>query len=201
MLGNVLDITSTLGRLDVSTVRPIMSEPYTPANLRIERSAPAHIDVQSKNITCDIDSSACQAEEGHKTATRLTEDHAADCMVSVEEYAKSASQLGQWFVHAQKGENVYKEAAKSELTGEIPDTGIKFIPSVRPTITWNMNSLHITGVPEQDYYNWSTASMASVSVERKGSVTISEPVKPAIDIEVHGDFNTLNLFQSVDRRA
>ena len=201
MLGNVLQITSTFGRLDVSTTKPVMSEPYTPANLRIERSAPAHIEVQNKNITCNIDSTACLADEGHKTISRLTAEYAADGLASAGEYAKSESQIGQWLVHAQKGENVYKEAAKAELSGNVPDTSIKFVPSVRPTITWNLNELHITGVPEQDNYNWSTASRTSESLVQKGSVAITEPVKPSIDIEVNGDFNTLELFHSVDVRA
>jgi hypothetical protein len=201
MLGNVLQITSTFGRLDVSTTRPVMSEPYTPASLKIERSASAHLEIENKNITCNIDSSACQAEEGHKTVRQLTEEFAADGLASAGEYAKSESQLGQWMVHAQKGENVYKEAAKQKMSGDIADTGIKFIPSVRPTITWNMNELHVTGVPEQDNYNWTTASRTSESLVQKGSVEITEPVKPSIDIEVQGDFNTLNLFHSVDLRA
>lgn len=194
-------MTFNFGRLDCTSVRPVMSEPYTPANLRIQQVTPAHLEIQSQNITCDIDSSACFAEEGHKTSRQLTEEFAQQGIESAEEYAKGESNLGQQLVHAQKGENVYKEAAKSELKGSIPDTGIKFVPSVRPQITWNLNALHITGVPEQDDYQWSTASRATVSLIQKGGVTVTEPVEPAIHMEVNGDFNTLRLFQSVDRRA
>jgi hypothetical protein len=201
VLGYVLRVISTFGRLDFSTVKPVMSEPYRPAGLRIQQITPAHIETQSRNITCNIDSTACLAEEGHKTTRQLTDEYGEQGVEAVNEYAHKEASLGQWLVHAQKGENVYKEAAESELKGDIPDTGIRFVPSVRPQITWNMNALRITGVPEKDNYRWSTTTWAPASLEREASLTVTEPVKPEIHMDVTGNFNTLRLFQSVDQRA
>jgi hypothetical protein len=192
---NVLQIYTTPAKLDISTVKPVMSENYVPAELDIEKT-PCYVEMQSRNITCEIDSSACWAEEGHKTVAMLTADYARQGIEAAREYTHKSAVIGQMMVHAGKGENVIKEVAKQEVTGGLCESGIKFIPSQRPTITWNKNELAIDGHPSEYTCNWSTTTWADLQLERKGSVTITEIQKPEIDIEYVG-----NMFSALDERA
>jgi hypothetical protein len=193
---NVLQVYTIPAKLDISTVTPVLSSKYVPAKLEIEKT-PGYVDMQSRDITCDIDSSECWAEEGHKTNMMLLEDNAQQCIADAQEGTHQVAEIGQLMVHAGHGENVYKEVAKQNNTGEIPDTGIKFIPSQGPTITWNMNQLVMDGHPAQNTYDWTTAAWPDTQLERKGNVTINEIQQPELHIEYTGDNSTFHLLDQL----
>lgn len=197
MQTNVLNITTVPARIDISTTKAMLSASCVKSGLDIEKT-PASVDMRSKNITFDQDSSQCWAEEGHMTTAMLVAEYARDGMESVAEYAHSSAVIGQEIVHAQRGENVYREVEKAKRNGDIPNTTIKFIPSVKPVITWNENQLDIDGHPEKDTFNWTTSQFADVRLEREGSISVTETQEPEIHIEYTGDNNTLHL---LDQRA
>ncbi|HEX2937541.1 MAG TPA: DUF6470 family protein, partial [Ruminiclostridium sp.] len=138
MIGNVLQFTSIPAKIDISSVSAKLSSTYIPSKLDIEKT-PAELEIHSKNITCDIDSSECMAEEGHKTTDMLIKEYADQGLQSLQEYAHNLAVEGDMLIHAGKGEDVYKELAGQYLEADIQEPGIKFIPSERPKITWNKN--------------------------------------------------------------
>jgi hypothetical protein len=200
LIGNVIQMSSIPAKIDISTVTPVLAAHYVKANLEIEKT-PGYIDMYSKNITCNVDSSACQAEEGHKTARMLMAEYAQQGMSAAQECAHDTAVEGQMMVHAGRGEKVIQGVAKEEMMGEVPNTGIKFSPSERPTITWNKNELVMDGHPAKNVYNWTTSLWADMQLERKGSVTVTETQKPELNIEYPGDTNTLQAFHTLDQRA
>lgn len=189
---NVLKITTVKGRLAESSVRGELSDHYVKADLKIDRT-PAHVDMHSENITCEVDYTDSFASEGDKTVAMLTADFAESGIENAQNAAHNTAVEGQLLVHAAKGEDVFKEVAGEFTSGNIPNTGIKFIPSVRPTITWHKNSLEMEGHPEKDVYNWTTSTRADISMIKKGGVTVSVAQEPEINIEYTGDPNTLHL--------
>jgi hypothetical protein len=192
---NVLQIYTIPAKLDISTVKPLLSEKYVPAELDIGKT-PCYVEMQSRNITCEIDSSACFAEEGHKTVAMLTEDYAREGIEAAQAYTHQSAVIGQMFVHSGKGENVINEVAKQKVEGGLCENGIKFIPSQRPAVTWNENELAIDGHPSKYTCNWTTTTLADLQLERKGSVTINEIQKPEIHIDYVG-----KMFSALDERA
>jgi hypothetical protein len=198
---NVLRMYSIPAKIDITTVKPLISAKYVKAKLDIQKT-PAYVDMQSKNITCNIDSSACMAEEGHKTTKMLTEDFAQQGMRDIHDTMHETAVKGQELVHAGKSvKNFFKNLAKQKVRGSVPLTGIKFIPSQRPTITWSMNELKMEGHPAKYDINWDTTTFADISIKREGSVTVTEVQKPELHIEYVGNTDTLYLFHSMDQRA
>lgn len=173
MTSYILRMHSVQAKIDMASVSEKLSAHYIPANLDIEKT-PAQLNMQSKNITVKVDQSECFAEEGHKTVGRLISDSAAEGIESVKEYAHEAAVEGDMFVQSQKGENVIEEISKTYLSGYTPNSGIKFIPSERPKITWNENEISVDWHPASNDYNWSTSSWADINVEREGSVAVDE---------------------------
>lgn len=190
---NVLRIYTIPAKLDISTVRARLSAKYVHAHLDIEKS-PCYLDMHSKNIRCEIDSSACRAEEGLKSVDMLTRDFAEDGLEALRKFTHETAVLGQAIVHAGKHENVIKEAAKQKVKGEPCHSGIKFIPSVRPKIIWHENELDIEAHTGKVTCNWDTTTFADVELEQAPSISITEVQKPEIHIEYVGSmFNTLDI--------
>lgn len=192
---NVLRIYTVPAKLDVSTIKPRLSESYVPSKLDIEKF-PSYIDMHSSNITCDVDSSACMAEEGQITISMLTDEFAQEGINSIQKYAHDKAVLGQQMIHARKHENVVKEAAKQMVKGDLCQSGIKFIPSERPTITWYDNELDIDGHPGKITCDWTTTTFADIQVEQAGDIKITEVQKPEIHIEYVG-----TMYNTLDTRA
>jgi hypothetical protein len=197
MIGNVYQISSVPAKLDISTVKPRLSAGYIKAKLDIQKSDP-YIEMHQRNIKLDVDSSACFAEEGHKTARMLMAEYAQQGLQGAQDATHETAVEGQMMVHAGPHENVYKEVAKQQFKGQVADTGIKFIPSVKPTLTWEENDLQMEWHPLKYNCSWTTASWADINLEQKGSVTISEVQKPEFHIQYTGSTNTLYLFHSLD---
>lgn len=192
---NVLRIYTIPAKLDISTVKPRLSANYVHARLDIEQT-PCYVDIHSKNITCEIDTTACKAEEGLKTVRMLTEDFAKEGLEALREFAHEKAVLGQKIVHADKGENVLVEDAKQKIKGEMCLSGIKFIPSVRPTVIWHENELRYDPHPSITRYNWTTTTFADVQLEQAPSIDIRLVQKPEIHIEYVG-----SMFNTLDTRA
>lgn len=186
MIGNVLDIHTVPAKIEVHSTSASLSEHYVPSKLEIDKT-PAHIDMQSKNITVNVDSSACQAEEGHKTISQLTEEYAKAGMESIQQFAHNASVVRSQLLDAKRGEDVYKEISKQSLQFEIPETGLKFIPSEPPKISWNMNELKIEGHREKDTFNWKTTTWPDIRQQSYGGVTVDEVQKPEVQITYTGN--------------
>jgi hypothetical protein len=192
---NQLRITCVHPRLDFKTVNPVMSEPYTKAELSIKATAP-HFDIHSKDITCEIDSSECRAEEGLKSVKRLIADYAEIGIESAKQAAHATAEEGQMMVHAKKGENVAIELAKQKIKEKPHISGIKFIPTSRPSITWNENHIESNFVESKQSIDWNVASRANISEPIKNSLTVTEVQDPYFDIEYVG-----HMFDKLDQRA
>lgn len=189
---NVLNITTTRAQLAFSSVAPVMRDRYLPAQLDIEHT-PASLSIHSADIRCEIDSSACFAEEGHKTIGQLTADFAQQGMDDAREGAHDAT-LEVWQVlEAAPREPIAQEQARAKIEqlGASPEPQLTFVPSVRPTITWIPNQLSEDYEPSQLQVNWQTTDIADVGLERQGSISYWMAQEPSIDIQYVGDADSL----------
>lgn len=189
---NVLNITTTRAQLAFSSVAPVMRDHYLPAQLDIEHM-PASLSIHSTDIRCEIDSSACFAEEGHKTITQLMEEYAQQGLDGMREGAHDAT-LAVWqALEAGPREPVAQEQARAkfEQLGVSPEPQLTFIPSVRPTITWVPNQLSADYEPSQLQVDWQTTETADVSLEQQGSISYRMAQEPSINIQYVGDTNSL----------
>lgn len=185
MLGNVIQIHSVPAKIDISSVSARIGAHSIPSKLDIEK-IPSKLEIHTRNIQVQIDNTECFAEEGHKTISMLIKEKAEEGMQAIKDYTHELSVEAYMYNQAEKGEDVLKELAQNYVSGEIPDVGIKFIPSHRPKITWIENSIKTDWQPAKYICNWTVAPRPAVSVERLGSVTITEVQKPELHIEYLG---------------
>lgn len=196
MIGNVLQFYSIPAKIDISSTQTRLSSRYVPAKLDIEK-IPAKLDISTKNITCNIDSSECFAEEGQKSVAMLISDYAQEGLNSIRDYAHSLAVEGQMYIQAEPGEDVLKEVAKAYLSGDTPESTIKFIPSERPKITWNMNEIHIDWRPAKYICNWTVASRPDSQIEQTGQVTITEVQKPELHFVYTGNPDGYHILDKI----
>lgn len=192
---NQLSITTTKAKLDFYTVKPLMSNTFIQGNLDIQKQ-PATLNMQSKNIRCEVDSSACRAEEGLKTVFELNSDFAAKGMRDAREAAHDLAVRGQEFVHAKPGQNVILDEIKSKVKERPQMMQIKFIPSQRPEITWQENKLDVDFEPLKQNFNWDVHTRANVEELRKPELNIFMTQEPSMHIDYVGD-----MFNKLDTRA
>jgi len=185
MLVNLIRIHSIPAKIDISSVSARIGAHSVPSKLDIEK-IPSKLEIHQKNIQVQIDSTECFAEEGHKTISMLIKENAEEGMQALRDYAHELSVEAYMYNQAGKGEDVLKELAKKYVSGEIPNVGIKFIPSQRPKISWIENSVQTDWQPAKYICNWTISPWPEVYMERLGSVTITEVQKPELHIEYLG---------------
>lgn len=183
---NVLRITTTWAQLAFSSTPTAMRDRYVPAQLDITHT-PAQLSIKQTNIRCEIDSSACFAEEGHKTVTQLTAEYAAGGMEDIRQAAQEATDEEWEAIEAAPHTNFIRQVAKSKSMGAMQDVALTFIPSVRPTITWVPNELDVNFQPAQLNVDWQTTLTADVQVLQRGTVQYWMAQYPSVDIEYVGD--------------
>lgn len=192
---NQLSITTTKAKFDFKTVKPQMSNTFIQGNLDIQKQ-PAKLNIESKNIRCEIDSSACRAEEGLKTVFQLNDDFAAKGMRDAREATHDLAVRGQEFVHRKPGQNIIVDEAKAKVRERPEPLQITFIPSQRPKITWQENRLNIDFEPVKQNFNWDVHSRANVEEIRKPELDIFMTQEPSMQIEYVG-----HMFDKLDTRA
>lgn len=192
---NCLNITTVKAKIDINTVKPLMSDRYIKADVDRKTNNP-HFDIHTKNIECHIDSSACRAQEGLKSESMLMEDFASQGLQDARDCAKKAAYDGQMMLKTFKNSN-YKVSEQKQKLKQLPSlTGIRFIPTVRPNITWEENDIHSDYHPLSYDFNWDTHSFADINVVRKNDIDIEVLQKPEIHMEYVGD-----MFKKLDVRA
>jgi hypothetical protein len=198
VLGNVIQISTTPARIDISTVRPLYDYIHINSQLDIEKTQ-ARLDISSRDIKCDIDSTNCRAEEGLKTTSQLTADYARAGIENAQNVAHEASVEGQEIIHAGPHERAQQEIDKEKvINGQQKEYGLAFIPSQGPQITWEKNEIYMNYQPEQYMYHWNVSTKPDTQMVRSGSVSITMTQQPSITFLYTGDTNTLN---SLDQQA
>lgn len=194
MISSVLKVYSTPTKLDVNTVTPIISAKYIKPQLDIEKTDGSYV-LGKKSIKLDVDSTQCQAEEGHKTISELTAEYAQEGIESAQEAAQEFADEGQDMLDAKPGEKVMQQIGWQKSVGSDYQYGLKFIPSQRPQINWITDETQSDVEPPQYTYNWDVASRADVELERAGSCEITVAQYPSFSFEIDGDFNSLKSFE------
>ena len=94
----------------------------------------------------------------------------------------------------QPGENAILDIAKQKFMNTQTQTGIAFIPSQRPIITWEKNQLTTDIQPPKLDINWTTTTEPDIELVRPNSINITVAQYPDIQISFQGNFNTLSSF-------
>lgn len=194
MISSVLRVYSTPTRLDVSTVKPLLSEKYVNPKLDVEKTQGTYI-IGKKSIKCDIDSTRCRADEGLKTISELTAEYAQNGINQAKEVAHQAAVEGQEMLEAEPGEKVIQEIYRQKAMGSQYDCDLKFIPSQRPEINWVKSETPAEIEPSKYIYNWDVASKTDVQIVRDTSIEVTVAQYPSFSFEFVGDFNTLKSFE------
>lgn len=198
MISNVLQINTVPAKLDITTVKPYMISSYVSPQLNIEKTQ-GHLDIESKNIKCNIDSTRCFAQEGHKTIGQLTAEYAQEGIENLINVAHETAVEGQEIIEslpsARAQQNIDKEKF---LNGDQRTYGLAFIPSQGPEITWEKNELNIDYQPSQYIYQWNVSSRPNSLMVRDPNISITLAQEPSITIQYTGSTDTL---QSLDQRA
>lgn len=189
MISNVLRIHSTPTKLDITTVTPYIVASYVNSELNIQKT-PAQLNINQKNIKCQIDSTRCLAEEGHKTIEQLTADYAQQGIEDAQNAAKEAAIEGQEILEAMPHEKVFQEIEKSKVFDNQAEYGLKFIPSQGPVISWEQNYINTDYQPAKQDFQWNTSIKPDTRLERTGSVNITVSQYPKLDIEYVGDISS-----------
>jgi hypothetical protein len=197
MIGNVIQITTTPARIDVSTVKPLFNYKHINSQLDIEKT-PARLDISSRDIKCYIDSTRCRAEEGLKTTGQLTADYARAGIENAQKVAHDAAAEGQEIIQAPPHARAQQNIDKENFMDNQKEYGLKFIPSQGPQITWEKNELYMNYQSSQYIYHWNVATKPDTQLVRSGSISITMTQQPSITFQYIGDTNTLH---SLDQQA
>lgn len=181
----------TLGRLEVHTVnakiefstrKTIIDVNTTQPSFSISRT-PEELDIQNIPPKLQIDSSACQAEEGDMTVSQLIAQNAQDGIQSIKDLASQFTQDGAYIMqNFHDDKNVLADLANSKAVPAPKQSVFKFIPSQPPIVSFTDPIFNIDVQPSAMTLNWNVNSMAQGKVTQTGGVDITMTQYPSVEI-------------------
>lgn len=116
------------------------------------KTTPAQMDMRAQNIKVQINTEELRKSMGYMSSRDLIKDAAERGMQAAEEatirYVEEGNQLAQAF----KG--ITPAQALSRDNYQMPETMLRFLPSVGPEISWIPNSLEMNYTPSRVDINW-----------------------------------------------
>ena len=139
---NVLKITSTPIKLSMTSQRARLESRLPDPEVGIIRN-PGKLNMKSDHIKVDIDTSRSRDSLGFKTARGLMKDAASAGLKAASDATAQYSRVGNQMMQIQDGVTVSGIIKNQMMAQTNVVTGIAFIPSVGPDISWEPADLSI----------------------------------------------------------
>ena len=124
------------------------------ADLEISRNEGGGLSIKSRPIKLNIDTFEAR-NSVVPTAMRSIEQYAQKGQQASYTATATYAQHGQMFLEAKIGQNVIGQiAAESTMKNYHPNSGIEFLPSVPPEITWDPGEMQIRYEMDKLNFDW-----------------------------------------------
>lgn len=181
---NVLKITTTPIKLSMTSQRARLESQIPSPEAGIIQT-PGRLQMRSESIKVDIDTSHSRASMGFRTAKGLMQDAAQAGARAAADATAQYSRTGTQMMQIQDGVTVADIMKNQMLSQTNVTTGIRFIPSVGPDISWEPASLDIDYTPAQ--VNFEPKADMQPAVYVPGKLTVDVEQYPKVEIEYMGD--------------
>ena len=150
---NVLKITSTPIKLSMTSQRARLESRLPDPEVGIIRN-PGKLNMKSDHIKVDIDTSRSRDSLGFKTARGLMKDAASAGLKAASDATAQYSRVGNQMMQIQDGVTVSGIIKNQMMAQTNVVTGIAFIPSVGPDISWDAGELNIRYEMDKLNFDW-----------------------------------------------
>lgn len=181
---NVLKITSTPIKLSMTSQRARLESRLPDPEVGIIRN-PGKLNMKSDHIKVDIDTSRSRDSLGFKTARGLMEDAANAGLKAASDATAQYSRVGNQMMQIQDGATVSGIIKNQMMAQSNVVTGIAFIPSVGPDISWEPADLSIDFTPAQVEFEPQVQEQPARYVP--GELNVNVEQYPKVEIEYMGD--------------
>lgn len=181
---NVLRITSTPIKLSMTSQRARLESRMPDPEVGIIQN-PGQLNMKSENIKVNIDTSRSRDSMGFRTAKGLMREAAQAGLKAVADATAQYSRVGNQMMQIQDGVTV-ADIMKNQMMAQTNiTTGIAFIPSVGPDISWEPADLAIDYTPAQVEFNPQVTEPPAEYVPGELSVNVEQ--YPKVEIEYMGE--------------
>lgn len=181
---NVLKITSTPIKLSMTSQRARLEKEIPDPEVGIIQN-PGKLNMRSENIKVNIDTSRSRDSMGFKTARGLVRDAAQAGLKAAAEATAQYSRVGNQMMQIQDDVTV-ADIMKNQIMAQASvTTGISFIPSVGPDISWTPAELAIDYTPAEVEFTPRIQEPSAVYVPGELSVNVEQ--YPKVEIEYMGE--------------
>lgn len=181
---NVLKITSTPIKLSMTSQRARLESQIPDPEVGIIQN-PGHLNMKSENIKVNIDSTRTRDSLGFRTPKGLMRDAAQAGLAAASEATAQYSRIGNQMMQIQDGVTVADIMKNQMLAQASVATGIKFIPSVAPEISWTQPDLSIDYTPAQVEFHPQVSEHSARYVP--GELNVNVEQYPKVEIEYVGE--------------
>ncbi|EEQ58970.1 DUF6470 family protein [Enterocloster sp. OA13] len=181
---NVLKITTTPIKLSMTSQRARLESRIPDPEVGIIQN-PGKLNMKSENIKVDIDTSRSRDSMGFRTARGIMRDGAQAGIKAASDATAQYSRIGNQMMQIQDGVTV-ADIMKNQMMAQTNiTTGIAFIPSVGPDISWQPPDLSIDYTPAQVEFRPQVQEPPATYVP--GELRVDVEQYPKVDIEYMGE--------------
>lgn len=181
---NVLKIITTPIKLSMTSQRARLESRMPDPEVGIIQN-PGRLNMKSENIKVDIDTSRSRGSMGFRTARGIMRDGAQAGLKAAADATAQYSRVGNQMMQIQDGITV-ADIMKNQMMAQTNiTTGIAFIPSVGPDISWKPADLSIDYTPAQVEFKPQVQEPPAAYVP--GELRVDVEQYPKVDIEYMGE--------------
>lgn len=181
---NVLNITSTPIRLSMTSQRARLEKQLPSPEVGIIQN-PGHLEMKSENVKVNIDTYRSRDSMGFKTARGIHQEMAQMGEQAASEATAQYSRVGTQMMQIQDGVTMADIVKNQMLAQTNVTTGIQFLPTVGPDISWEAASLSQSYTPAEVRYDPQVQEPPAKYVP--GELSINVEQYPKVEIEYTGD--------------
>lgn len=181
---NLLKITSTPIKLSMTSQRARLESQIPNPDAGIIQN-PGRLNMRSETIKVNIDTTRSWDSMGFRTARGLSDDAAQAGLEAAQEATAQYSRVGSQMMQIQDGVTVTDIMKNQMLAHANMTTGIGFIPSVPPDISWTPAELSVDYTPAQVEFHPQTEMPHAVYVP--GELNVNVEQYPKVEIEYVGE--------------
>lgn len=186
MIGQLIEMHSVSAQIAIRSTQPTIEINTQKPDMQIIRDKGSY-NIETKNVKLQLDSTACLAEEGIRSVSDTISQAASDGkQAALEGIGRRAREGDQLLDFTYKG-NTFAAIAKQNYFQE-KQFGLGYIPSTRPVISWEKNSVNIDIEPDKIHVEAQTDQKAQIDPHR-GHVNVSLAREQSLEINYIGQPN------------
>lgn len=177
-------MVQTMVRLDMQGRNAQLDTSMRPASLEVT-SQPGQMEIEASHPQLSIDATTAKSEEGHATTAELLDQFASKGEQDAQEAARQYNAWGRVYRAQMRNKNAIAQYARNQAVPAMPTYGLRFVPSVMPSISFSDNTLSCHYQPKTLRMDWSTYQNASITEDHPAELSIWVAQQPELHFSAH----------------